>query len=452
MSFASSEGRRRGALLTRIPHAERLLTLWESLKTSFWFVPSVMSLGAFALLWVADVYDNILVSGGAPLPWFIYVSTAENVREILSTILSSMITMASLVFSVTMVVLSLAANQFGPRLIRSFMASPQTQFVLGTFVMTIVYCLVALASIGTRAQSGQLPYSSVSIAVALTVASVALLVFFVHTLARSIVSETVIERVGAELDALCDELPPLEGGRLRPQDTPLPAGAPGAFIGPARHGYVQAVEFSRICGAARAGDAVVTLQFRAGDYLAENGRSIMIAPAGRASDELKRAIRNAIVVGRLRTPVQDPEAVIQDLEEIAVRALSPGVNDPFTAISVINRLSVSLAKLFTRELPTGICRDQDGIVRVAGRMPTHGDLLSAAFDQIRLNGAGKPIIVRHLLDALSRIADATSEPSLLAELELSRQAIWNAAAAAIGDAAEIRKIKEHADALRHRLT
>ncbi len=188
---------------------DRLRTLWEFLGTSSWFVPSLMAPAAVVLTIFTVAAERSITSLGPAAPWFLYIGGPEDVRSVLTALLSSMITMASLVFSITMVVLTLAANQFGPRLIRSFMANPQTQFVLGTFVMTIVYCLFMLVGM-ERHTSEILPYASVSIAAALSILSLALLVVYLHSLARSIVSETVIERVGDELDDLIKDLEVLD--------------------------------------------------------------------------------------------------------------------------------------------------------------------------------------------------------------------------------------------------
>ena len=165
--------------------SSRLRTVWDSIRTSFWFVPSIMMVSAIGLAGLGFWLDFRFAGRDAQsVPWWVYVSSPDDARNVLSTLLSSMITMTSLVFSITMVVLSLAANQFGPRLIRNFMASPQTQTVLGIFVMTILYCLLVLAAIGWRGSEGLFSFSTITIAIALMAVSIALLVLFLHTLAR----------------------------------------------------------------------------------------------------------------------------------------------------------------------------------------------------------------------------------------------------------------------------
>lgn len=400
--------------------SSHLRTAWDSIRTSLWFVPSIMMVTAIGLVGLGFGLDVYFAGRGAQsVPWWVYVSNPDEARNVLSTLLSSMITMTSLVFSITMVVLSLAASQFGPRLIRNFMASPQTQIVLGTFVMTILYCLMVLAAIGWRGSEGMSAFSTITIAIVLMAVSVALLVLFIHTLARSIVSETVIERVGRELDEILDEIEPLPSRVL--QDDPehaLPKDFErrSACFGPDISGYVQGIEFDQLVETGHSCGIVIALYFRPGDYLAKGGRGIGICPREHDSPALRETILGAIVMGAHRTPVQDPEFSIRHLVEIAVRALSPAVNDPYTAVAVVHRLSASLSHLMGRALPPGVFRDKSGVVRVVCPRPNYASLTEAAFDQIRQNGADKPLVVIHLLEALARIAEHVRLPSQTAVL------------------------------------
>jgi uncharacterized membrane protein len=217
-----------------------------------------MGLAAGGFVPLALWIDGRLGSGpDESFPRLVYVSEPAQARELLATVLTSMVTMASLVLSITMVVLTLAASQFGPRLIRNFMGSLRTQLVIGTFIMTSVYQLLLLSAVGWREGEGPYAYASVSVAMALTVVSLGLLVLFIHTLATSIMSETLIEAVGRELDAGIAELRLL--GEVEDPEAALPAdfAERARFCGPERDGYVQAIEFADIVEAARAADALV---------------------------------------------------------------------------------------------------------------------------------------------------------------------------------------------------
>ena len=434
---------------------ERLQTLWEFLRTSFWFVPSLMAVGAVGLTAVTIAVERPMTEIGPGTPWFLFVGNPGDARAVLSTILSSMITMASLVFSITMVVLTLAASQFGPRLIRSFMANPQTQIVLGTFVMTIMYCLLVFPVVDLREVEEPLPHASVSIALALTIISTGLLVLFLHSLARSIVSETVIERVGNELDELLDEMEPL--GAADPPEPADPGLLPGdfeeraAFLGPHRAGYVQAIQFADLTAAAAKADVLIVLYFRAGHYVVPGAREIGVYPGERLDEALATDIRGAIITGVHRTPVQDPDFSVRHLDEIADRALSAAVNDPYTAVAVIDRLSASLCKLMGRALPGGVFRDEHGVLRVACTKSTYAGLLEASFNQIRQIGAGTPIVVLHLLEAIGRIAEHVRLPTQHAPLSEQAQVILEAARRSVPDDFDRRRIEERYLAVRRSL-
>lgn len=421
-SRTKSAGRARGG---------RNAVTWEKLRTSFWVVPGGMAMLAGVLAYLAHLGDLWLTTPNvSDLPPPIFVSTPGTARDVISTLLSSMITMTSLVFSITMVVLTLAASQFGPRLIRSFMSDPRTQVVLGVFVMTSVYCLIILGSIGT-ASSGeaQEAFVTVSVALLLTLLSLGVLVLFLHFLARSIVSETVIERVGEEIDELIADLDPIAEER-KGLDAYLPEDYPSVsrFFGPSVDGYVEAIDFPLLVEEAERAGVLIGLSFRPGDYVVVDGRGIGVYPGDRCSEQLEQAVLDAIVIGSHRTPNQDPEFSIRHLVEIAVRALSPGINDPYTAVAVVNQLSAALSRLMGRALPDGAMRDGGGTLRVVCGQSTYASLVGVAFNQIRQNAAGKPIILIHLLEAIERIAAH-------ARLEAQRE-VLRAHVLAISDAAK----------------
>ena len=433
---------------------QRIRTVWDYLHTSFWFVPSLMVLSAVGLATAGLAMDNHLKNFGRnDLPWIVYMSQPDGARELLSTLLASMITMASLVFSITMVVLTLAASQFGPRLVRNFMDNRQTQVVLGTFVMTIIYCLLILASVSSRAadaNDSSLPYATVSVAIVLVLISVCLLVLFLHILARSIMSETVIARVGHELDDILNDLEPLqpnfqfdEPEKALPDDFKERA----AFFGSDGAGYVQSIEVEQVIKAAKEADVLVGFYFRAGDFVVEGGRDIGVYPPERNTEKLADAIRQAITVGTHRTPVQDITFPIRHMVEIAVRALSPSVNDPYTATAVVDRLSVTLCRMMNKNLPSATFKDCDGSLRMVWPRPNYASLISAAFDQIRQNGADKPLVVIHLIKAIGRIADHAKIPGQVDALKGQLNVILNAAKREVDDPSDLSAIEKRAGAV-----
>jgi uncharacterized membrane protein len=331
------------------------------------------------------------------------------------------------------------------------MASPHTQIVLGTFVMTILYCLMVLAAIGWQGSEGMSAFSTITVAIVLMAVSVALLVLFIHTLARSIVSETVIERVGRELDDILDEIEPLPSRVL--QDDPqhaLPEDLEqrSTCFGPDVPGYIQGIEFDQLIETGRSCGIMIVLHFRPGDYLAKGGRGIAIYPREHDRPALRKKILGAIVMGTHRTPVQDPEFSIRHLVEIAVRALSPAVNDPYTAVAVVHRLSASLSHLMGRALPPGVFRDKSGRGRVVCQQPSYASLTEAALDQIRQNGADKPLVVIHLLEALARIAEHVRLPSQVQVLLKQLQTIEEDAGREIANGSDRADVKARVEKAR----
>ena len=385
-------------------HLQSLRAAWDDVSTSFWFVPTLMASGGAALAALSPALDA-WAEERAP---FAYVIAREDALQLLGTILTSMITMTSLVFSITMVVLTLAASQFGPRLIRTYMARRQTQVVLGTFAMTIVFCLLLVARVGqTEGQAASAP-ASIPAAIGLTLVSVMMLILHIHLLARSMLSETIIELVGKELDDGIAELGRRrDGGSDEDPAAVLPPDFAGTarLLGPPRQGYVQAIDMAHLVATAKDADILVGFRFRAGDYLIADGRQIGVLPEARATEHLRKRVVRAFTLGPHRTPVQDVAFSIRHLVEIAARALSPGVNDPYTAAAVVDRLSGSLARLMAAPMPPGVFRDAAGQVRVVCERPTHASLLSAAFDQIRQSGADKPLVLIHLARAVGQIAE-----------------------------------------------
>ncbi|SDH16272.1 DUF2254 domain-containing protein [Pelagibacterium luteolum] len=378
---------------------------WDAIRTSFWFVPTIMVLLAPGLAVGGAWADHGTGDGLVAHPWWLYAGTPDAARDLLSTLLASTITMTSLVFSITIVVLTLAASQFGPRLIRNFMASIQTQLVFGTFLMTILYCLIQYAALGPVTDRVPIAMPSATLAIVLVALSVALLIPFIHTLALSIVSETIIERVGRELDVLLDDLEPLTTvERLRAWSDVADRPDQVAF-GTDDSGYIQSIDFDELVAIAERADLVIHLDHQPGKFVVPHGRWISVWPAGRLTEVDRKRICETITTGVNRTPVQDVDYPIRHLVEIAVRALSPSLNDPYTAIAVLHRLSKSLARLMSLSLPREVLMGESGAVRVLCPQHGHAAILAASFDQIRQLGAGKPVVVLNQIEALRQVGE-----------------------------------------------
>lgn len=393
----------------------QLLKYWDHLRTSFWFLPSLMAAVAVGLSFVTVWIDqSVADDGGLDKLGWAYTGGAEGASGVLQTIAGSMITIAGVVFSLTLVALSLASSQFGPRLLRNFMRDTTVQFVLGTFVATFLFCLLVLRTVRHSDEGAFVPHVSVTIGVVSALMSLWVLIYFIHHVAVSIQADDLVSRVGAELGQSIEHLFPEQIGQAeRGREGRLPDdfARDGRRIPAEADGYFQLVDAETLLRLACERDVVLRLERRPGHYVV-CGTALAIAwPAERVDDAFVRRVHAAIVFGTQRTPTQDVEFAVNQLVEVAVRALSPGVNDPFTAISCIDRLGSALGALAQREMPSGCRFDDDGQLRVVAPATTFEGVADAAFDQIRQYGAASPAVAIRLLETIAVVASLASRPA-----------------------------------------
>ena len=382
----------------------RALTVYQWIRTSLWALPLLMVLCAAGAAYV--VLNIRLNPGGDQKWWWLYSGDAGQAQGLLSSLLAAMITMGTLVISITMVVLTLAAQQLGPRLIRSFMADRRTQASIGLFIATIVYLLLVLRTIHGGAEDG-IPNLAVSAGTGLVLFSVVTLPIFVHHLARSIVSDAVIWRVGSELDGSAQTLLPERSdpeqalGALKPPEDRAP-------IKLSRGGYIQAIDHNAIVSCAEAADAVIVLDYRPGHHVIAGAAIGWFSPPTADRDKIEEAVSAGVLLGSERTPVQDIEYSVRQLSEVALRALSPGVNDPHTAVVAIDRLAQSLGLIMQRGSAPQVWRGDGGAVRLIAANPTFEGILDEAFNQIRQAGERQPAILIRLAENLAQLAEVAS--------------------------------------------
>lgn len=341
-----------------------------------------------------------------------YSGGAEGASLLLGTVAGSMIAIAGTVFSMTLVVLSLASSQLGPRLLRNFMRDTANQVVLGTFVATFVYCLLVLRTI-RRADEGEfVPHLSVGFAVLLAIVSIGVLIYFIHHVSVSIQADEVVARVGKELEDGIERLFPdhLGGPESEACSTPNGSGLPAAFarearpVGAAEDGYLQLIDADALMELTRQEDLVLRLEQRPGHYLIKGEAMLMVWPGDRITEALTDKLNAAFVLGNQRTAAQDVEFSFQQLVEIAVRALSPGINDPFTAIACVDRIGSALYRLAQRDMPSAQRLDSHGRLRLVAAGPTFAGIVDTAFNQIRQSARSNPAVAIRMLDAIARIA------------------------------------------------
>jgi uncharacterized membrane protein len=315
-----------------------------------------------------------------------------------------MISMTALVVSITIVVLTLAAGQLGPRLIRNFTEDRVTQAVLGTFVSTILYLLIVLRTL-EGADRDAAPGLAVTAGTVLSAACLFVLLFYIDRLARSIVSDTIAMRVTTDVVERWSVTDPARRDAAdRPEVPAWRDDEPSDPVAAPRDGYLQSVDTGRLVELAAASDLRIRLLVRPGQWLIADSPVARIAPPGRKSPRVDTDFARALVTGPRRTPVDDVEVDLQRLVEIALRALSPGINDPFTAIAAIDNLGSCLSVLFRRAPEPRVLRDASGVVRMVRPVSEWRDQVDVAFDPLRHAGAGHPAIARRLMETLGRLA------------------------------------------------
>lgn len=389
-----------------------LLKYWDHIRSSFWFLPAAMVCLAIALALSAIELDKSVTGEWLHRFGWSYSGGAAGASMLLGTLAGAMIAIAGTVFSMTLVALSLASSQLGPRLLRNFMRDTANQLVLGSFVATFVYCLFVLRTIRRADEGVFVPHLTVSIAVLLAVISIGVLIYFIHHISVSIQADQVVARVGRDLLQGLDRLFPIDVGNSKsdastvPNEAELPEGFSNEArpVGALEDGYLQFINCDVLMALANKEDLLIRLERRPGHYIINGGAMAMVWPKDRVTDTLVDKINSAFVLGNQRTATQDIEFYFDQLVEIALRALSPGVNDPFTAITCIDRLGAGLCRLAQRGMPSTQRFDPQGRLRLVVSGSTFAGIVDTAFNQIRQSSRSNPAVAIRLLDAIMQIA------------------------------------------------
>lgn len=392
----------------------RRFKLREALSTSLWFIPLLCVVGAIALYLLASHIDRRNESWGSDL---VFKGSAEGAHELLGAITSSVITFTAVVFSVTIVALQLASQQFSPRVLRTFLRDRSTQLTLGLFIATLTYTVLVLRDVRveTAQQEEFVPRLSVMLCLVVLAVSIAMFVQYLHHTARALRVSTIIQSVAQETRRVIERLAPSE---------PDPAVAvPRLLASPVRvvctghHGVVAAVSRDDLARHASHDDVVVAVVPVVGDFVPSGAPLLEVYGDGDGVDE--HQLRSTIAITQERTMRQDPSFGFRQIVDIAVRALSPGVNDPTTAVQCLDELHDLLRMIGQRPAWSGQVRDKDGEVRVLIPQPTWSAYLSLALDEIRMAGGRQPQIARRMRALLDDLEAAVSEercPAVRAQL------------------------------------
>jgi uncharacterized membrane protein len=389
----------------------------EVVRTNLWVVPAIEVVGAIVLFIITLALDKAAYRGVFTLPsWFIS-GTADAARQILTAIAAAVITVVGVVFSIILVALTLASTQFGPRMLRNFIRDRGTQLTLGTFVATFVYAVLVLVSIGPGPHGDFVPHIGVTVTLALMVADLAVLIYFIDHIATTIQLPQVIASIARDLSEAITvqgdaDLPsgpaaavPDSGPSSAELLTRMESG--GGVVTAAASGYVQFIRLQTLVRFAQEADAVIALGHRPGHFIVE-GHPIATVWPPEAAAQVSEILGRAHITGPHRTLTQDVSFGIDQLVEIGIRALSPAVNDTFTALTCIDWLGANLCKITKQWHPTRVYRDDHGLVRVIAAHPTYERLVQRSFEKIRQASTAMPAVMIRQLDALSKIMMETT--------------------------------------------
>lgn len=404
---------------------ERLYAFRDDVRASLWFRPGLLAASAVVAALVSLDLDRRVAgtsTGEALLAW---AGDLESSRQVLATIAGGMITIAGVSFSIVIVALVLASNQFSPRVLRNFTSDRVVQTVIGVFIATFLYAVLVMRGLRSATVDGHPPYVpaiSVFLAIVLAVVSLGVFVYFIHHISQSIqvsrIVSNVSERTAAAIESMFEhDRAPTGPARSRSAVPPPPA---PCLVSAENEGYVTRVDEEGLVRAAVEIDTVIESIVGPGDFVAPGAPLAIAHRRPEDPDSFADRVRGSFVVGLRRTIASDPSLGFRELVDVAVKALSPGINDPHTACHCIDYLGSLLRRMADRDWPAAEYVDDEETVRLRVPAADFGDYLDVAFAEIRRYGTSDLAVSLRLIESLGGIASATRRAD-------RREAIWKQA-------------------------
>jgi len=393
----------------------KLKQIWSNLRSSFWFVPSLIVAVSIALA-VALVEAGSIGSDQWLGRWpRLFGAGVEGARGMLSTIAGSMMTVVGVTFSMTLVTLALASSQYTSRILRNFMRDRVTQVVLGIFTGIFTYCLIVLRTIRGGEESGFIPNLAVSFGVVLAIGGISVLIFFIHHIASSIQASNIIASVAAATMVAVDQLFPekLGNGPVDGDEDQSPLPLPERrwqAVSARGNGYIQSVDNAALLRLARKHQTIVRMERSIGDFVVHDTTLVSLALEDSPGKKIIADLQAAYSINRYRMVEHDSAFGIRQIVDMALRALSPSINDTTTAVMCVDYLTAILAQLASRNIPSSH-RYEEGELRVITMGPTFESLLAESFDQIRGSAQGNVAIMLRMLGAFQTLAGLIAGPN-----------------------------------------
>jgi uncharacterized membrane protein len=376
----------------------QLRQLLETLTDSFWLLPALLVATGIAMAELLIGIEREVTFTARPLAAWIYTGGETGARTLLGAVAASTIGVAGTVFSITIATLTLASSQMGPRLLRNFTRDRANQVTLGVFLATFTYALMVLRSVRGGGEDLFVPHLAITGAIVLALVCVGLLIFFVHHVASRINSETVIELVYRDLHSTLLELTTEKPSPPPPDASHWVGGAPVAHD---RSGFIQQLDEKAIADWAEERSVAVRLSARIGDFVFPGATLAVTVPA---VDDAREVICSSLALGAYPTASMDLEFSVTQLVDVAVRALSTGINDPNTAIRVLDYLGAALCTIARRHLLSGVTL-RAGRVVLQRDTTDYDGLVDSMLFTIRQNAAGAPAVLIRMLEVLTKVAE-----------------------------------------------
>jgi uncharacterized membrane protein len=429
---------------------------WNKLREGFWFLPSTLIIAGFLLgNFMIRLDERSRTWSTEHLSW-LFPGNAEWAKAFFTTLASSIAAATILIISTTIIALTLASQQFGPRLLRNFLRDSTTKSILGIFFGTGVFGFV----IRFRVDENFIPYLSIAFMGGLSMVDMFLLILFVHHISISIHSSNVMAVVSRDYSHAVEKLFPqkLLETPLSAQTPLQKADLPRDFeketrpIDSNESGYIQNIDYEYLLGLAQEKDIILKIHLRPGEFIIEDTPLAYVWPGSAYDETLFKRVNDSIYLGNERTLTQDVEFAINQLVEIAVRALSPAINDPFSATRCLNRLAQGLVELAHSQMPSPYLYDSNQKLRLIIKTITFPMMVDASFNLIRQNGLNSPVVLIALLEGLGLVAPFVQSEEDRAVLRLHAEMVERGCQKTLSEEFDRNQVKAAYQALLKKLT
>lgn len=416
--------------------------IWEKLSTSVWFIPAFMCLASIFLAAVMLQLDHGFAN--VPWRWLSYFQIgADGMRQIFVVTTSSMMTVTGVTFSITIVALTLASNQFGPKILRNYLKDTPNKVVLGLLLSTFIYGLVILVFID-GSKEGYVPLFATLVNLLMTGCAIAGVIYFINSITSSIQAENVIALIAEDLD---QSITAMDSSPNRNDDNSLEqwnkiTQQNKQVIKSTNDGYVQYIDHQTLLETATELDGYFKIMVQTGEFLINDLEVIHYYASKKLEPSVADKIASCIGTGQRRIPAQDIEFSIEQLVQVALRALSPGINDSYTAMNCIDWLSGKLGKMSDKHFrPAWICDDRE-LPRIRMITNSFGGAVRAAYNPLRQNARNNVMVVIRLLESLASIMKVTTDQQRLEALAEQARAIHESALEDIDRSMDLKAIQE----------